>query len=125
MAKILVVDDEPDMILALSNVLLPENHTVLSANSGEEALEKIKQTVVDLVLLDFRLSGIDGIHILQKIKEIEPGLPVIMVTGYGGVDETVQSIKLGASHYLPKPFDNEQLIDLVNKSLQLDIFKKG
>lgn len=124
MAKILVVDDEPDMIWALTNVLLSENHSVISVNSGEEALEKLKVTSVELVLLDFRLPGMDGIQILEKIKGMKPDLPVIMVTGYGGIEEAVQSIKLGAAHYIPKPFDNDQLIEVVNKSLNIDTLKK-
>ena len=123
MAKILVVDDEPDMIWAITNVLLTENHSVVSVSSGEEALVKVKENI-DLVLLDFRLPGMDGIQILEKIKQMKPELPVIMVTGYGGIEEAVQSIKLGASHYLSKPFDNAHLIETVNKSLRLDLLKK-
>ena len=124
MAKILAVDDEPDMIWAITNVLLSENHSVVSVNSGEEALEKVEKVPVDLVLLDFRLPGMDGVQILEKIKQIRPELPVIMVTGYGGVEEAVQSIKLGAAHYIPKPFDNDHLIETVNKSLNVTRFKK-
>ena len=119
MAKILVVDDEPDMIWAITNVLLSENHSVVSVNSGEEALAKVKSIPLDLILLDFRLPGMDGIQILEKVKEIRPELPVIMVTGYGGIEEAVQAIKLGASHYISKPFDNAQLIETVNKTIQL------
>ncbi len=124
MAKVLVVDDEPDMIWAITNVLLAENHSVVSVNSGEEALAKIKEVMVDLVLLDFRLPGMDGVQILEKIKQLRPELPVIMVTGYGGIEEAVQSIKLGAAHYIAKPFDNNHLIETVNKSLQLTSLKK-
>src|SRR3989344_3377957 len=124
MAKILVVDDEPDMIWAISNVLLSEGHSVVSVNSGEEALVKVKESPLDLVLLDFRLPGMDGIQILEKVKQIKPELPVIMVTGYGGIEEAVQSMKLGAAHYIPKPFDNQHLIETVNKSLQLNTLKK-
>ncbi len=125
MAKILVVDDEPDMIWAISNVLLSENHSVVSVNSGEEALAKVKDNSIDLVLLDFRLPGMDGIQILEQIKRLRPELPVIMVTGYGGVEEAVQSIKLGAAHYLSKPFDNDQLVEAVSKALEMNTLKSG
>lgn len=125
MAKILVVDDEHDMIWALTNVLLSENHTVVSVDSGEEALKKIEQTPLELVLLDFRLPGMDGIQVLEKIKQKKPELPVIMVTGYGGIEEAVQAIKLGATDYVSKPFDNDHLIEVINKALQLDTLKKG
>jgi CheY-like chemotaxis protein len=124
MAKILVVDDEPDMIWAITNVLLSENHSVVSVNSGEEALQKVRETPLDLVLLDFRLPGMDGIQILENIRQIKPGLPVVMVTGYGGIEEAVQAIKLGAAHYIAKPFENDHLVEIVNKSLQLDSLKK-
>ena len=77
------------MIWALTNVLLSENHSVISVNSGEEALERIQQVAVDLVLLDFRLPEMDGIQILEKMKAMQPKLPVIMVTGYGGIEEAV------------------------------------
>ena len=125
MAKILVVDDEHDMIWALTNVLLSENHTVVSVDSGEEALKKIEQTPLELVLLDFRLPGMDGIQVLEKIKLKKPELPVIMVTGYGGIEEAVQAIKLGATDYVSKPFDNDHLIEVINKALQIDTLKKG
>lgn len=125
MAKIIIVDDEPDMLWALTNVLISENHSVIAVSNGEEALAKVKQVAVDLVLLDLRLPGMDGIQVLEKIKEIKPDLPVVMVTGYGGIEEAVQSIKLGAFHYLPKPFDNNRLIEIVNQSLQLNSLKKA
>lgn len=123
MAKVLVVDDEPDMIWAISNVLLSEGHSVVSVNSGEEALVKVKDLQLDLVLLDFRLPGMDGIQILERVKQMKPALPVIMVTGYGGIEEAVQAIKLGAAHYISKPFDNSQLVESVNKTLQMDALR--
>src|SRR3989338_8048936 len=123
MAKILVVDDEPDMIWAITNVLLEENHSVVSVNSGEEAITKVKDASIELVLLDFRLPGMDGIQILERIRQMRPELPVIMVTGYGGIEEAVQSIKLGAAHYLSKPFDNSQLVESVEKALKMNALK--
>ncbi len=124
MAKIMVVDDEADMIWAITNVLLTQNHSVISVSSGEEAVQKVQSEPLDLVLLDYRLPGIDGVQILERIKKIRPELPVIMVTGYGGIEEAVQSIKLGAAHYLAKPFDNDHLLEVTNKALQLNLLKK-
>lgn len=124
MAKILVVDDEADMIWAITNVLLTQNHSVISVSSGEDAIQKVRETALDLVLLDYRLPGMDGVQILENIKQIKPELPVIMVTGYGGIEEAVQAIKLGAAHYLAKPFDNDHLIEVTNKALQLNLLKK-
>ncbi len=124
MAKILVVDDEPDMIWAITNVLLTQNHSVISVSSGEDAIQKVQEVFLDLVLLDYRLPGMDGVQILEKIKQLKPDLPVIMVTGFGGIEEAIQSIKLGAAHYLAKPFDNDHLIEVTNKALQLNSLKK-
>ncbi len=124
MAKILVVDDEADMIWAITNVLLTQNHSVISVSSGEDAIQKVREAALDLVLLDYRLPGMDGVQILENIKLIKPDLPVIMVTGYGGIEEAVQAIKLGAAHYLAKPFDNDHLIEVTNKALQLNLLKK-
>ncbi len=120
----MVVDDEADMIWAITNVLLTQNHSVISVSSGEEAVQKAQSEPLDLVLLDYRLPGMDGVQILEKIKRLKPELPVIMVTGYGGIEEAVQAIKLGAAHYLAKPFDNDHLIEVTNKALQLNLLKK-
>jgi CheY-like chemotaxis protein len=119
MAKILLVDDEPDMRLALANVLKKEGHETCEAGNGEAALQEIDQRPVELVLLDLRLPGMDGTQTLKRIREKRVDLPVVMVTGYGSVDTAVKVMELGATAYLAKPFGNRQLIETVEKVLEV------
>jgi len=117
MAKILITDDERDMRLALANTLELAGYSVIDAGSGKEALEKLKTESVDLMLLDIRLPDMDGVQILKKVKAEHPGLPVIMVTGFGSLETAVQTVQLGASDYLPKPFENKDLFQKIEKAL--------
>ena len=117
MALILVVDDEPDMRLALGTVLKKEGHSILEADDGERALEEIAKKPIELVLMDIRLPGMDGVQMLKLVRAQRGDLPVIMVTGYGSVDTAVQVMKLGADAYLSKPFRNRELIETVERVL--------
>ncbi|MBI4677999.1 MAG: response regulator [Elusimicrobia bacterium] len=118
MANILVVDDEADMRMALGSVLTRSGHTIEQASDGQSALVRIDKGNVDLVLLDIRLPGMDGVQILRRIRERREDLPVIMVTGYGSVESAVEVMKLGASQYLSKPFSNKELVDTVMSVLE-------
>lgn len=118
MASILVVDDESDMRLALSNVLRRIGHRVVESQDGEGALSLLRSTSVDMVLLDIRLPGMDGIQVLKKIRQDRKDLPVIMVTGYESLDSASQVMQLGANHYLSKPFSNWELIQAVQAILR-------
>src|SRR5579864_5608213 len=118
MPKILVIDDEADMRFAVRMLLERSGHSVMEAENGEDALAKIDEGKPDLVLLDMRLPGMDGIQILQKVREKQKDLPIIMVTGYGNVELAEQALKLGADHYLSKPFHNKELIDVIQQVLE-------
>ena len=109
MARILVVDDEADMRMALANVLNRMGHRIFEASDGPSALEFLQREKADLVLLDIRLPGMDGVQILRNLRETDRTTPVLMVTGYGSVQPAVEVMKLGASHSLPQPFSNRQL----------------
>lgn len=115
MARILIVDDEPDMRLAVRNVLRLRGHEVLEAGDGPSALKTLSEENVDLMLLDIRLPGMDGIEVLEKAKKIKSSLPVVMITGYGHIRSAVDVMKLGASEYLQKPFENVQLVEMVGR----------
>jgi CheY-like chemotaxis protein len=117
MANILVIDDEADMRFAVRMLLERSGHTVIEAGNGEDALAKLDEIIPDLVLLDMRLPGMDGIQILQKLREKQKDLPIIMVTGYGNVELAEQALKLGADHYLSKPFHNKELIEVIRQIL--------
>lgn len=118
MEKILLVDDNENMQFILGNLLTEEGFIVFSANNGKAALDLIKDNPPDIVLLDIHLPGIDGIEVLEKIKQLYPDPVVIMITAYGDVKSAVRSIKLGAYDYITKPFDNEELIYTIRKALK-------
>jgi CheY-like chemotaxis protein len=118
MANILVIDDEADMRFAVRMLLERSGHSVIEAGNGDDALAKLDEMIPDLVLLDMRLPGMDGIQILQKLRAKQKDLPIIMVTGYGNVELAEQAIKLGADHYLSKPFHNKELIEVIRQILE-------
>jgi CheY-like chemotaxis protein len=119
MALILVVDDESDMRLATSRVLKKQGHQIVEAGDGETALQELGRQPVELVLLDIRLPGMDGLQALKKIRQTRKDLPVVMATGYGSVDTAVRVMEAGANGYLSKPFSNAQLIETVERVLEV------
>lgn len=118
MSRILIVDDEPDMRLAVRNVLKLRGYEISEAGDGPSALEMARENRPDLVLLDMRLPGMDGIEVLDGLKRIDDSVPVVMITGYGHIQSAVDVMKLGASEYLQKPFENAQLVETVKRFVQ-------
>jgi len=119
METILIVDDEKNYPFILGAVLEEEGFETLAANSGQEALEIIENSDVDLVLTDMKMPVMDGIDLLERIKDLDPDLPVIMMTAHGTVDKAVEAMQKGAYSYILKPFDNERMILFVNKALAM------
>jgi len=108
MSKILVVDDEPLNRELLKDFLEANDYDVILASGGKEALEKIKEKP-DLVLLDIMMPDMNGLQVLDKIKEMAPSMEVIMVTSMAEHDIAVSSLKRGASDYVTKPIDLNHL----------------
>jgi two-component system NtrC family response regulator len=119
MDTILIVDDEKNYPLILGEVLQDEGFETYTANNGEAALEILQNSDVDLVLTDMKMPRMDGIALLEKIKEKDPELPVMMMTAHGTVEKAVEAMQKGAYNYILKPFDNEQLIIYVNKAMDM------
>ncbi|MCU0614441.1 MAG: response regulator, partial [Desulfobacterales bacterium] len=119
METILIVDDEKNYPLILSAILEDEGYETLTANSGREALEKLSNSDVDLVLTDMKMPSMDGIELLEKIKAIDSELPVIMMTAYGTVEKAVEAMQKGAYNYILKPFDNDSLVLYVKKAVAI------
>jgi two-component system NtrC family response regulator len=117
METILIVDDEKNYPPILSAVLQEEGFETLTAGSGSEALRQLENADVDLVLTDMKMPGMDGISLLELIKQKDPDLPVIMMTAYGTVDKAVEAMQKGAYSYILKPFDNKRLVIFVNKAV--------
>ncbi|TVR46131.1 MAG: sigma-54-dependent Fis family transcriptional regulator [Planctomycetota bacterium] len=109
MANILVIDDNPTNRETFADVLDGEGHTVLSASSGEEGLAKMTAAVVDCVLCDLKLPGLDGLETMELAHEKHGRMPWILITGHGNEEIAVQAIKQGAFNYLTKPVDLQRL----------------
>jgi DNA-binding NtrC family response regulator len=116
--RILIVDDEKVMQESCSRILVKEGYQVYIANSGEEAIEKFDREFCDLVLLDLKMPGMGGIETLRRLKEMEPGLTVLIMTGYPSIETAVRAIKLGAYDYITKPFTPDALRIAVNRALE-------
>jgi DNA-binding NtrC family response regulator len=116
--RILVVDDEEIVVKSCLRILGGGNYEVDSAQDGREALEKVAAGSYDVILLDIVMPKIDGLEVLQRVKEAHPEIDVIMVTGLSEIETAVRSMKLGAFDYLPKPFDPEELRRVVERALE-------
>jgi two-component system NtrC family response regulator len=116
MDTVLIVDDEKNYPPIIGAVLQDEGYETLTANSGHEALDILDHSDVDLVLTDMKMPGMNGIELLERIKEKDPDLPVIMMTAHGTVEKAVEAMQKGAYSYVLKPFDNERLVLYVNKA---------
>ncbi len=118
MNTILVVDDEPNYLIVISELLKEESYEVLTAQSGEDGLKIVEETDLDLVLTDMRMPGMGGLEFLKAIKKYNKDLPVIMITAFGEVEKAVVAMKAGAYNYLAKPFNNEELLVNIRKAIE-------
>lgn len=117
-ATILVVDDDQSIIDAVKTALETREHKVLSASSGEEALEKFEDEEIDIAFCDIKMPGMDGIELLKRIREISPQTHCIMMTAYASVDSAVEAMREGAADYLRKPFEVEDIKSTVLGALE-------
>lgn len=116
---ILIVDDEPSIRSSLKGVLEDEDFKVYTANSGEEALEKLQSLKPDVILLDVLMpGGIDGIETLRRIKNIEPDSAVIIITGHGTIDMTVTAMEMGALDFIEKPLSVDRILMRIEQALE-------
>ncbi|MEP7256006.1 MAG: sigma-54 dependent transcriptional regulator [Ferruginibacter sp.] len=115
MANILIIDDEKSIRKTLSEILSYEGYKIDEAGDGEEGLKKFSEKSYDVVLCDIKMPKLDGIEFLDRSKEINPDVPVIMISGHGNIDTAVEAVKKGAFDYISKPPDlNRLLITLRN-----------
>lgn len=116
--KILVVDDEHLIRWSLEQNLKKQGYDVLTAGSGEDALKITREEQPELVLLDIQLPGMSGLEVLEKIKEIDEEIIVIMVTAHGGLETAVNAMRLGAYDYINKPFNLDEMAIVIKKALE-------
>lgn len=115
--NILVVDDEMGPRESLKMILNPY-YNVHTADRGTQALEMLKKLPVDLVTLDLKMPGFSGINVLEKVKQHDPDIEAIIITGYGSLDTAIEGLRLGAFDYISKPFDVNHILSLVRGGLE-------
>ena len=113
MSTIWIIDDDDQLRISFQKLLTEEGYHVESAASGESCLKMIQQKLPDLIVLDVRLPGINGLETFKEIHKIEPKLPVIIMTAYGTTETAIEAIKLGAFDYILKPFEIPDMLTLI------------
>ncbi len=120
MSKILVIDDDNDMCLLLNRFLSRHGYEVIALNTGKAAIDWMKKNVPNLVLCDFRLEDTTGAELLQRVNEMHPEAPVIIITGYSDVKDAVEVMKMGAYDYVTKPLFPDEILLTIKKALSED-----
>src|SRR3954470_13219580 len=118
MEKLLLVDDEADVQYSFRRIFDSPEIELSTASSGEEALEMVPRVKPNLVVMDVRMGGMNGLETLRRIRELDTKLPVIMMTAYGTTQTAMEAMKLGAYDYLLKPFDVPKLKEIVFSALK-------
>jgi len=114
-----MVDDEKEFVEPLAERLSMRDYDVTTSLSGEEAIEKIKASRFDVVVLDVSMPGMDGIETLREIRRLKPLIEVILLTGHATVDSAIDGLKLGAFDYLKKPCETEDLIVKIEQAYKI------
>jgi len=118
MSEILVVDDDDQLRQSFARLLTNEKYAVRTAPTGEAGIDEVEQNVPDLLIMDVKLPGINGLKALQAIREVDTTLPVIIMTAYGTMDTAIEATKLGAFDYVLKPFEIPDMLDLIGQALE-------
>ena len=119
MRIILIIDDDSMILMILKQTLTKAGYRVITAGSGEEGIALLATSQADLVLTDYMMPGMSGIEVLNIIKQNQPLLPVIMLTGHGDVALTIKAIQLGAVDFIEKPIHSKELIDVIKHALEI------
>jgi DNA-binding NtrC family response regulator len=120
MESILIVDDDISLCTALKDELLEVGYSVDYVNTGDDAFQYLSGNPVDLLLLDLKMPGTDGFDILKKINEQSIKSKIIVLTAYADVKSAIDSAKMGASDFISKPYDFDELLITIRKVLQKD-----
>ncbi len=117
MSQILIIDDEKAIRKTLSEILSYEGYKIDDAENGEEGLKKIKEKSYDVILCDIKMPKVDGLEFLEKAKEINPDVPIIMISGHGTIETAVEAVKKGAFDYVAKPPDLNRLLITIRNAM--------
>ena len=120
MSTVLIIDDNPDILDALELLLTLHQHRVIMASSAKQALLSVDRQNIDLVIQDMNFSfgatdGVEGEALFHEIKKRQPTLPIVLLTAWTSIDNAVKMVKAGATDYLPKPWDDNKLLELVTQ----------
>ena len=124
MSTILIVDDDDQLRKSFQKLLSEEGYRVVSAASGESGIDIFKQTVPDLVVLDIRLPGINGIETFREMHAVEPKVPVIIMTAFGTTETAIEATKMGAFDYILKPFEIPDMLAVIQQGLEAGRFMR-
>jgi len=122
--RVLIVDDEKSLVLAIKGVLSKEGYQIETAYSGEDAVKLIETGSFHVVITDLSLGGITGLQVLARARAVDPDTSVIMITAYGSEKVAVEAMKKGAADYLPKPFDNDELRVVVRRVMETALLRR-
>ena len=122
--KLLMVDDEVKFLESISKRLVLKSFDVTTAVNGKEAIESAEKGFFDVAVVDFQMPGMDGAQVLRTLKEKHKYLEIIMLTGHATVDSAVECTKLGAFKYLEKPYDFENLVEVIQEAYEARLKKK-
>jgi len=125
MGHILIVDDDAQLRQSFEKLLNAEGHTIKTAASGEAAISLVQAAVPDLVIMDVRMPGMSGLEAFRAIHEIEPKLPVIIMTAFGTTDTAIEATKLGAFEYVLKPPEIPDILALISQALEAGRFMRS
>ena len=117
MSDILIIDDDDQLRKSFNKLLTDEGYRAKCAASGEAGLKIVQQEVLDLVILDMRLPGMNGLETFQAIHKMEPKLPVIIMTAFGTTETAIEATKMGAFDYILKPFDIPEMLVVIKQAL--------
>ncbi len=118
MAQVLIIDDHDSMREGLELLLRKRGHRTLAASGGREGLRILEESGADLVITDLKMSHVDGIDVLRRVKEVHPETDVLLITGYGTIEKAVEAMKLGAADFITKPFSSEEFAVKIERLLQ-------
>lgn len=114
-SRILLVDDEVVFTTNMSKLLTSRGYRVTAVNSGDAAIQELEKNDYDVVVLDLKMPGMDGMEVLRRIRKRWPTIPVAIVTGHGTIELAVEAMKLGAIDFIQKPFSPVEILDLARR----------
>jgi len=116
--KVLIVDDEKDMCDLLAHLMKQENMIPLIANNGRDALKLLREQDPDVMLLDMKMPGMDGMEVMKRAREIAPDFPIVILTAYAEVKGAIDAMKSGAHDYVAKPFEHQEVLRVVHRAVK-------